>query len=224
MRYFVTLLVAGALVWGGYHYFMGAQDIDGRGRHAPGARSEPPNVIAELGKKMQEIAPQMQASNAPASASAARFMIHYAPEENLELMEASVIAQSRCDHLDIAMYAETDWKIALSVEAFANTGRKVRIYRDQEQYEQEQSRGAYIAALFHGNPNIQIRVKNSTTLMHIKSWTDGCLLRDGSANWSPSGEVMQNNTLIFTNSLELITTFEGQFNAMWNRPDNMIVQ
>jgi len=31
-------------------------------------------------------------------------------------------------------------------------------------------------------------VKHSSDLMHLKEWSDGSRLREGSANWSPSGE------------------------------------
>jgi hypothetical protein len=78
--------------------------------------------------------------------------------------------------------------------------------------------------MFQGHRNIQIRVKASTVLMHVKSWSDGCIVRDGSANWSPSGEKQQDNTLTLTSDSTAVQNFETEFSTMWNRTDNTIIQ
>ena len=153
-----------------------------------------------------------------------RGTVHYSPTENLEAIDIATISASRCDHLDIAAYAYTDRAIAQAVVAFANSGRRIHIYRDHEQYTQEASRGSYVAHLFAGNKNISVRVKSSHTLMHIKAFSDGCVMREGSANWSPSGEKEQDNTLTLTSDPTAIRDFETTFAAMWNRRDNLIVQ
>lgn len=153
-----------------------------------------------------------------------RGAVHYSPLENLEAIDSATILNSRCDHLFISMYAWTDWELAKAVVAFANRGHQVRIYRDRDQYSQEQSRNDFVAQQLAGNRNIAIRVKGSRTLMHIKGYSDGCVLREGSANWSPSGEKQQDNTLTLTSDPNAIRAFEVNFNAMWNRPDNRIIQ
>jgi phosphatidylserine/phosphatidylglycerophosphate/cardiolipin synthase-like enzyme len=150
--------------------------------------------------------------------------VHYGPGENLEVVDVAAIVNSRCDHLDIAMYSFTDWELAQAVTRFAAKGRRVRIYRDRDQYEQESRRSSYVANLFHGNRNIAIRVKGSMILMHDKAWSDGCMLREGSANWSPSGEIKQDNTLTLTADSDTIRAFETNFQAMWARPDNEVIQ
>lgn len=149
---------------------------------------------------------------------------HYSPAENLEALDSADIVNSSCDHLDIAMYSFTDWKIAEAVTQFANHGHQVRIYRDHEQYEEEVKRNSRVIQMFQGNRNISIRVKASRVLMHVKSWSDGCTLRDGSANWSPSGEKQQDNTLTLTANQHAIATFESKFDLMWSRPDNIPIQ
>jgi phosphatidylserine/phosphatidylglycerophosphate/cardiolipin synthase-like enzyme len=149
---------------------------------------------------------------------------HYSPGENLEALDSANIVNSKCDHLDLAMYSFTDWKLADAVTTFANRGHRVRIYRDREQYEQEAKRNNRVIAMFRGNRNISIRVKASSVLMHVKSWSDGCQLRDGSANWSPSGEKDQDNTLVLTSNPNAIAVFETKFDQMWGRPDNLQVQ
>jgi hypothetical protein len=60
--------------------------------------------------------------------------------------------------------------------------------------------------------------------MHDKAWSDGCMLREGSANWSPSGEIKQDNTLTLTAAHDAINAFETSFQAMWARPDNQVIQ
>ena len=150
--------------------------------------------------------------------------IHYSPAENLEQIDREVILSSRCNHLDVAAYALTDWQVVQAIVEFANSGRPVRIYRDYDQYVAEHARGSYSEKLFSGNPHIAIRVKDSHVLMHFKSYSDGCVLRDGSANLSPSGEKQQDNSLILTTDPSSIARFEQDFNAMWNRADNFVVQ
>ena len=127
-------------------------------------------------------------------------------------------------HLDIAMYAFTDHILADAVADAAERGVKVRIYRDAQQYEQESGRDPYVARKLAAEQNVSIRVKHSSDLMHLKEWSDGSRLREGSANWSPSGEKRQDNSAaVFTNK-QAAQAFERKFQDMWNRPNNLQVQ
>jgi hypothetical protein len=149
--------------------------------------------------------------------------VYYSPWQNLEALDYNAIVGSRCNHLDIAAYALTDWKVAEAIVRFAESGRPVRIYRDREQYEDEEKRNSRVIDMLRV-PNISIRVKNSRVLMHQKSWSDGCILREGSANMSPGGLKQQDNTLTFLTDQASVNNFEAAFEAMWNRPDNIVVQ
>jgi phosphatidylserine/phosphatidylglycerophosphate/cardiolipin synthase-like enzyme len=149
--------------------------------------------------------------------------VYFSPWQNLEQVDYNAIAHSRCDHLDIAAYSFTDWELAQAVVLFAQSGRQVRIYRDYEQYQEEGKRGSRVADMLRV-PNISIRVKHSSVLMHQKAWSDGCILREGSANWSPSGEKSQDNTLTFLTDPPSVINFEHAFEAMWSRRDNIVVQ
>ena len=60
--------------------------------------------------------------------------------------------------------------------------------------------------------------------MHLKTWSDGQVLREGSANWSPAALKRQDNNLRFSRDLNEVRAFEADFEAMWNRPSNTIVQ
>ena len=60
--------------------------------------------------------------------------------------------------------------------------------------------------------------------MHLKAYSDGSFLRDGSANWSPAGEKRQDNSLLISYQKHQIDAFERDFEAMWNRADNIVIQ
>jgi hypothetical protein len=183
-------------------------------------------LIAKLlpGNNSQSFAGQSPLAARTAAPANYRGAVYYGPGRNLEVVDGSAIFNSRCNHLDVAMYAFTDYALAQVIVRFASSGRPVRIYRDRAQYEQENQRNSYIPNLFRGSRNISVRVKGSRTLMHEKTWTDGCTLREGSANWSPGGEKQQDNTLTLSADPGAIRDFEANFKAMWDRPDNLTIQ
>ncbi|MHB1840384.1 MAG: phospholipase D-like domain-containing protein [Acidobacteriaceae bacterium] len=163
--------------------------------------------------------------NTPVDVPSQGTAIHYAPAEDLEHIDAQLMEKTTSDHLDIAMYAFTDVPIARAVVDVANRGVKVAIYRDEEQFAQEQRREPYVLAMLRSNPNISIRVKDSRVLMHIKGWSDGTILREGSANWSRSGELEQDNTLLLTKDPQSVQGFERNFqHIFWQRTSNLLVQ
>ena len=53
---------------------------------------------------------------------------------------------------------------------------------------------------------------------------DGRILRDGSANWSPSGEKSQDNNARFTLNPREIQRFQQVFEETWKRSGNLIVK
>lgn len=150
---------------------------------------------------------------------------HYSPEENLEQLDVAQIDSARRS-LDIAMYAFTDKYIAEAVLRAARRGVKTRVYRDHQQFQDEQRRASEhgsvsTAEMFRGEPNIHIRVKHNHELMHLKAYcVDGALLRDGSANWSPSGLKRQDNNARFTTAPADVQRFEQTFNNMWDQREN----
>ncbi len=154
---------------------------------------------------------------------------HYSPFENLEQIDRERLDGAQ-HTVDIAMYAFTDRSLAEELFKLARRGVQIRLYRDREQYEEEQrnsgqrNRGTTTETL-RGQHGIQIRVKESRELMHLKAYViDGSLLRDGSANWSPSGLKRQDNNAHFTSDRAQIAAFQQIFEQMWNRTDNERVQ
>jgi hypothetical protein len=218
MRLLLTAVAVVSLAIGGFRFY--ENHISARSENGLSG-----NLLGLVSQGLQKGKAAAQAGYAPTeNLNDFKGAIHYSPWENLEHIDIKVIESSRCRHLDIAAYSFTDQEIARAVVAFANSGRKVRIYRDREQYEQESRRNSYVATLFHGNPNISIRVKGSKELMHIKGFTDLCLVREGSANWSPSGEKSQDNTLTLSTDKKSVADFEAVFEAMWARSNNIVIQ
>jgi phosphatidylserine/phosphatidylglycerophosphate/cardiolipin synthase-like enzyme len=156
---------------------------------------------------------------------------HFSPAENLEQLDAATLQRAQRT-LDVAMYAFTDKYLAEELRDAARRGVKVRLYRDRSQYEQEQRNArehndACATDLLRGDPNLEIRIKadRGRAIMHLKAYlVDGALLRDGSANWSPSGLKAQDNNAHLTTDPAQVKSFARQFEMMWARPDNLVVQ
>jgi phosphatidylserine/phosphatidylglycerophosphate/cardiolipin synthase-like enzyme len=160
--------------------------------------------------------------NRVSAASAGTPGLHYSPDENVEHVDIKLIEESR-GPLDIAAYSFTNQAFARAVLAAANRGQHVRIYRDYQQYTEEEAHGSYVSALFRGNRNIEIRVKRSRDLMHLKAFSDGNFLRDGSANFSASAK-HQDNSVIITKDAAQIREYSQKFGEMWSRPGNIVIQ
>ena len=148
---------------------------------------------------------------------------HYSPGEDSEALDVEALDKITQGHLDIAMYAFTDHALADAVADAAGRGVEVRIYRDAQQYSEEQSRDSYVAREL-AQPNISIRVKSGRELMHLKEWSDGTRLREGSSNWSASGEKHQDNSVAIFVDKPASAAFEQKFQEMWDRPNNLRVQ
>lgn len=156
---------------------------------------------------------------------------HFSPAENLEQLDVGRLEEARAT-IDIAMYAFTDEYLASRLRAVAARGVRVRLYRDRSQYEQEQRNaadhnGASATDQLRGQPNIEVRIKadRGRNIMHLKAYlVDGKLLRDGSANWSPSGLKSQDNNAHFTTDPAQVRAFQQDFDAMWRREDNLTPQ
>lgn len=156
---------------------------------------------------------------------------HYSPAENLESFDHDRLGEAQ-KSVDIAMYAFTDKYLADQLLTLSRRGVVVRLYRDMDQYRQEDRNAQEhhddsVTALLRGEKNIHIRVKSSgrRDLMHLKAYLiDGKMLRDGSANWSAAGEKVQDNNAHFTNDPLQVKAFRDAFEEMWGRSDNWEIQ
>lgn len=181
--------------------------------------------------------PSVQPLPATALTADTNGLEHFSPAENLERLEMAQLKaaaeQARRSNasLRIAMYAFTDQAVAELLIQEADRGTVVELYRDGEQYENEERnaarfRGRSTAELFRGHRNVHIRVKPPwhSDLMHLKAWSDGTLLREGSANWSPAALKRQDNNVRFTTNGDEVRSFLSTFEAIWRRPANLVIQ
>jgi phosphatidylserine/phosphatidylglycerophosphate/cardiolipin synthase-like enzyme len=130
--------------------------------------------------------------------------------------------------IDFAAYSLTHPGVIAALIQRAQAGVKIRLYLDRTELEAEARGNPQLSNSPLGpllsTVNVQTKVKESSILMHLKSYlVDGKLLRDGSANFSPLGEAAQDNSMILTDDSVTVALFETKFAAMWNRPDNISV-
>jgi phosphatidylserine/phosphatidylglycerophosphate/cardiolipin synthase-like enzyme len=162
------------------------------------------------------------ATSAPAAVSVRH--VYFSPASNLEQVDAGLIRQARSS-ITIAMYTFTDRDLAYALVEAARRGIQIRIYRDDDQFHQEQHRGSDVLRILQSQPTIQIRVKTGRELMHEKVvLIDDRIIRDGSGNWSVSAARYQDNEITVSFDPEEIKAFQQDFAGMWARPDNQIVQ
>jgi phosphatidylserine/phosphatidylglycerophosphate/cardiolipin synthase-like enzyme len=81
-------------------------------------------------------------------------IIHYAPAENLEHIDAALIDRAKHD-IDMAAYVLTDWAVMQALTRAADRGVKVRIYLDGTQLaEREPAKLFFDLAV---TPGVEIR-------------------------------------------------------------------
>lgn len=130
--------------------------------------------------------------------------------------------------IDFAAYTLTHPEVVTALLTAAQKGVTIRLYLDRSELEAEARGNPALPTMALRNllnsGNITIKVKQSTVLMHLKSYlVDGVTLRDGSANFSPIGEDEQDNSIELTDDSQSVALFEAKFAQMWNRPDNLTV-
>jgi len=128
--------------------------------------------------------------------------------------------------LDIAAYSLTDPPVIQAIALAAQRGVRVRIYLDRNELAVSIRATRTIEASPIGplltQSNIAIKVKESTVLMHLKSYcVDAATLRDGSANLTRPGDDEQDNSLTQTDDPAALAAFQSKFEAMWSRADNL---
>jgi len=156
-----------------------------------------------------------------AAAPACALELHYAPRENLALIDAGLIDDS-VDSVDMAAYVLSDQSVIAALIAAADRGVVIRLYLDKGQYAQhDPMRGGLIEKLL-GYPNVFARVKGKGVLMHLKAYVvDRRVLRTGSGNFSRPGLAEQDNDLVIVDDAKAIAEFEANFDAIFGRGTNV---
>jgi phosphatidylserine/phosphatidylglycerophosphate/cardiolipin synthase-like enzyme len=189
------------------------------------------SVLHSAGEQLQSALPQvrqqLQAALPAGSlvhAAEGRGQIYFSPLQSLERVDVGLIEQAHSS-IKVAMYAFTDRNIAEALARQASRGIVVWVYRDRDQFEQERMHRSQVEAVLAGQRNIHVRVKGTNELMHEKVFLiDGKILRDGSGNWSVSASRYQDNQVTVTEDVNQIAAFDHEFEEMWNRRDNLVVQ
>ena len=140
--------------------------------------------------------------------------IHYAPDENLEIVDVRLIDEATVS-IDVDAYVLTDRPVIDALERAARRGVTVRIWRDGGMAEKV---GEYdvAAVVAPDEPRFEMREKPAGALMHLKGYcVDRRTLRTGSANFSRSGLSEQDNDIIVLRSPVACARFEARFGKAW---------
>ncbi len=151
----------------------------------------------------------------------ARVEVHYAPEENLESLDARELGRAELS-IDMAAYVLSDRQIVEALISAAERDVVIRLYLDKSQFaEHGPVRGGAIEALL-AHPNVATKVKSEGVLMHLKAYAiDGEILRTGSGNFSRSGLAKQDNDLVLICDQGAVDAFEENFDRIWTRAANV---
>ena len=162
--------------------------------------------------------------------------IHFSPEEDLRAIDVDMIDRAT-QSLDIAMYAFTDKVIRKALARAASRGVKIFLYRDKTQIK---DRNDQTQRLIDDSPpgSVAVKIKDNSSwnIMHLKAYlVDGRWIREGSANWSPSGEgayctgdrrehrEQQDNDLVLSDDPVAAKAFFRDFVRLWQRSGNLTI-
>ncbi len=160
----------------------------------------------------------------------------FSPATNLQTTDIYWLNKSlHVRRLYIAMYAFTDKPIARELLKLARAGVVIVLYRDSRQMHDRTD----VTRMLIGQRNIHIKMKadkGSSNIMHDKLFIiPGVVFREGSANWSPSGEgansshgksgrnKQQDNNATYITNPGAIKAAVQNFIHIWRRKSNIPV-
>ena len=147
--------------------------------------------------------------------------IHYAPRENLESVDVREIGRAQLS-IDMAAYVLSDPRIIMALTDAAERGVVIRLYLDKSQFAEHGPAQSELMEALLVHRNVAARVKGEGVLMHLKAYAiDGEVLRTGSGNFSRSGLASQDNDAIFITDPATVNSFEGNFERIWARAQNI---
>lgn len=147
--------------------------------------------------------------------------IHYAPRENLESVDVREIGRAQLS-IDMAAYVLSDARVIMALTDAAERGVVIRLYLDRSQFAEHGPAQSELMEALLVHRNVAARVKGEGVLMHLKAYAiDGDVLRTGSGNFSRSGLAAQDNDAIFVTDSATVDSFEGNFERIWARAQNI---
>jgi phosphatidylserine/phosphatidylglycerophosphate/cardiolipin synthase-like enzyme len=130
--------------------------------------------------------------------------IHYAPTERLDRIDVRLIDAAGAS-IELAAYVLTDWEVIDALNNAAARGVTVRVVLDPREH-----------SAIDRMAGLDLRRKLPGPLQHLKAYVvDGVVLRTGSANFSRSGEQVQDNDLLIVRDPAAVEAFEKNFDRMW---------
>jgi phosphatidylserine/phosphatidylglycerophosphate/cardiolipin synthase-like enzyme len=151
----------------------------------------------------------------------------YTNPANAAPHDVDVLSSARST-IDFAAYALVDPTVIEACRLAVTAGATLRLYLDRTELEAEAHHDDTGTKLpIHpllALPGVQVKVKHSTILMHLKSYqVDNKIVRSGSANFSTLGEGSQDNEASWDDDTEKIAEFKSKFEQMWSRSDNLTI-
>ena len=141
------------------------------------------------------------------------FEQHFSPKENLERIDVDLI-DTAGETIELAAYVLTDVAVIESLDRAAARGVKVRVFRDNGDFDRG-SVGDALATLERDGALIRFK-EPGRPLMHLKAYcVDGVTFRFGAANFSASGLKHQANDLNIRRGPDACVAFHTTFEKMW---------
>jgi len=156
--------------------------------------------------------------SAPAQAERCQLIRQaYAPAENLEAIDVELLGRAK-KRIDFTAYVLTSIPIVEALDAAAARGVRVRLYRDGADVRMPRALADAYDRLA-ARMNVEIRYKGSPApFMHLKAYSiDGKIVREGAGNFTHSGLLRQDNSLIALRCRSSVKRFQKQFEEMWGR-------
>ena len=146
----------------------------------------------------------------PAPARAARAEAHFSPGDDCPRAIRGLLERARRT-ADVCVFTITDDRLAEAILDAHRRGVAVRIVTDDEKAEDLGSDiGRFEAS------GIAVRVDRSPYHMHHKfAVLDGATLLTGSYNWTLSAARENEENLVVTDDLRLVSPFAATFERLW---------
>lgn len=136
----------------------------------------------------------------------------FTPKDNCPSVISQLISRARSS-LDICVFTITDNRVSEAILEAKASGIQIRVLTDNDK---SNDLGSDIDSL--RKAGISVRMDTTRHHMHHKfAIFDRKLLLNGSYNWTRSASENNQENIVLDSDPGLIRSFQGQFNAMWDR-------
>lgn len=173
--------------------------------------AQPPRTLDSL-RWLEQVVKTLDAvAEAPATVSSAFF----APGDAC-LRKLRELCRSAKRSMDVCVYTISDDRLAEEILACHQRGIAVRVISDNDKRYDD---GSDVPRLLESG--VPLRLDDSPFHMHHKfALFDGRLLANGSFNWTRSATTSNEENLVVTDDANLVRSFSGHFEALWEKFGN----